>query len=947
MDTHSSRPHDDMLIWLTWSIRPPPFTITNDRNPENKTGVTHPVVTRTIHPPPWPYEFKTPTTSPSPTTHGSSTLHSSIHGTKPTERSGPRCKRNCGTKCKIFCSAPCFPLFCPPDGGGGSDFNDPGDPNPPPLPPRPGPQPGDTEGPDPCKVKQNIGRCENGNMPVWDSASGGIRYDLPDKEAEDNKSGCQKDIENNPDKAKETLENAKACCSSRSAGDLFAAAPACPNGRYHSVFTCDHSLWPNVCANARSAIEMRGKPSILTYVTATGKKGHNHETGPWSSGKHWGSMASGKGWALRNCEIEEYPFASSDPNRKPNNKIWSQQRVLRLIPQDENKAHGSALGAFYRREGNGDSKRANGLIYSMSFTNGPTGKTDDDFYLGTGLHNAAMNACARPHGIAYLLVNKANTNKNDRKWDPWWDDKLIKKTIEYKTNNQGTATSIKTAMLPSMYCKHPSPGNLVLDTAQQIFTPEINPPPRLDRRGRGKRFWSCDDFVNYSGPRERPPVAPGVSRKRTGVDDIVGPTADNSNISARHDEEDILDGDGLAELFSTPEEVKSRPAYVFGDQKGVENIGLLVRNVPGDHQDSKRVPELLGGDPLDNRHNAAAATKPHQVPNRQVQQQEKRPLDLIPHSLLTPRPRFAHDLVSRATGGGGFLDPDAFNYLCGSFDDSEVVCPNGCNFPDPNGSNDDDEVDDDGEWGDDDAPGSGGGGDDDDDDDDDDDPGQPAAFNYGFRWGGDDCRVLDVTTLGNDENRCHGVEASGPKLVAAIAKGFVKDGYTLCFYTNTNCQASNSKEFAILKGGDRITNKNPCVEVNGGKQIMAYEVVKGHTCRGDPNFLDKPDPSRNQRNCYNTGKSVSRAAALVSAESFRRDVKNYKSVWSNDKLEMKKTPAGGYHFKFIFQTADYNECMRYMEVNIDSCDCDGENGKHGGWMENNCIRALIDPNTGL
>ena len=43
------------VIQVTRSILPPPFTISDDRNPLSQDGVTHPPVTRTITPPPFPY----------------------------------------------------------------------------------------------------------------------------------------------------------------------------------------------------------------------------------------------------------------------------------------------------------------------------------------------------------------------------------------------------------------------------------------------------------------------------------------------------------------------------------------------------------------------------------------------------------------------------------------------------------------------------------------------------------------------------------------------------------------------------------------------------------------------------------------------------------------------------------------------------------------------------
>ncbi|KAJ4288855.1 hypothetical protein N0V88_007185 [Collariella sp. IMI 366227] len=45
---------------ITPSIRPSPFTIKDDPNPLKQSGVSHPPVTRTITPPPWPYTYTPP-----------------------------------------------------------------------------------------------------------------------------------------------------------------------------------------------------------------------------------------------------------------------------------------------------------------------------------------------------------------------------------------------------------------------------------------------------------------------------------------------------------------------------------------------------------------------------------------------------------------------------------------------------------------------------------------------------------------------------------------------------------------------------------------------------------------------------------------------------------------------------------------------------------------------
>ena len=130
---------------VTPSVLPPPFTITDDRNPKCSQGVVHPPVTRTITPPPYPYTYTTPDSTPTTTTAGGGGTNNNDHWppipvvTFKPGSSGPICLIGCGHLCLIFCSHPCL-LDCP---DGGQDFPDPVNPKPPPLPPRP------TDSPDP------------------------------------------------------------------------------------------------------------------------------------------------------------------------------------------------------------------------------------------------------------------------------------------------------------------------------------------------------------------------------------------------------------------------------------------------------------------------------------------------------------------------------------------------------------------------------------------------------------------------------------------------------------------------------------------------------------------------------------------------------------------------------------------------------------------------------
>lgn len=112
------------IVYITSSIAPPPFTITDNRNPKSSPGVAYPIVHRTITPPVYPY-----TTSPShdhpPLTHSSGT---------------PKhpCRIGCGHKCRgLFCQKSCL-LSCIPHSSGfhdsidsnfGNDDSDPNDSN--------------------------------------------------------------------------------------------------------------------------------------------------------------------------------------------------------------------------------------------------------------------------------------------------------------------------------------------------------------------------------------------------------------------------------------------------------------------------------------------------------------------------------------------------------------------------------------------------------------------------------------------------------------------------------------------------------------------------------------------------------------------------------------------------------------------------------------------------
>lgn len=212
----------------------------------------------------------------------------------------------------------------------------------------------DSEGNQACQkdVVTTTGTCSNGNFPVWDPLTFSVSCDYTAEAADDVMTECQQDI--NENLAQSILEAGQShyCCPvarPKSIIDRRQAAAACPvdpdypnnppkNGQYHSIFTCDYSKWPNVCANAQSAIVSRNKSPIMTYAGPGARIGPMKDiTKPWYANKGGGGPGlyryspdpkkysnfltnPGDGWGLNGCEVEEYPWGSGNPNRSPDNK---------------------------------------------------------------------------------------------------------------------------------------------------------------------------------------------------------------------------------------------------------------------------------------------------------------------------------------------------------------------------------------------------------------------------------------------------------------------------------------------------------------------------------------------------------------------------------------------------------------------------------------------------
>lgn len=205
---------------------------------------------------------------------------------------------------------PCIKVFgvsvtgqCPKPSGP-APVND----DPPPH-PRPSGTPPDT-GAGPCEFDTRSGMCDNGNYPVYDAGSNTITCDLPSDQLGAKISACQQRIDSKLDAVKNYLKGETSCCPAsskakrqdsrgtitsliaRGLGSLHLTldkrgADFCPTknenpkkpdkGKCYATYTCPHDLFPNVCGNAKSAINVRGATSILTHV----KGSTSHFTEPW------------------------------------------------------------------------------------------------------------------------------------------------------------------------------------------------------------------------------------------------------------------------------------------------------------------------------------------------------------------------------------------------------------------------------------------------------------------------------------------------------------------------------------------------------------------------------------------------------------------------------------------------------------------------------------------
>ncbi|KAH7060931.1 glycosyl hydrolase family 71-domain-containing protein [Macrophomina phaseolina] len=326
------------------------------------------------------------------------------------------------------------------------------------------------------ELELDIGLCDNGNFPVYDMYTGTITCELTD-EAEEQMSQCQKDALDDVDLNTDLLDAAQSCaCLSGADGDLSRRSLPCPNqnptqppavttsaARCEATYLCDFNKSPQICANAKSAIDVRGKPDVMTI-------GHSFDpnnpdaifqnTQDWYEGKfgiekiapHFmvvgnaaksGSQAPvpRSGWALNGCDVEEYPFASG----RDQNDIHPVVITTEIGQAAANGYAGPSPGDYFNQVKRAKRHAVCINIESVTntclqFTNVPSNLAANEYLLGDSKYTA--------YGIGYRL-----TNSPTRFVDPWFNRAANRKVDDGIGN-----------MIPQFY-ENPSPGYRIFPSA--------------------------------------------------------------------------------------------------------------------------------------------------------------------------------------------------------------------------------------------------------------------------------------------------------------------------------------------------------------------------------------------------------------------------------------------------------------------------------------------------
>ncbi|KAH0167301.1 hypothetical protein KCU67_g3943, partial [Aureobasidium melanogenum] len=396
-------------------------------------------------------------------------------------------------------------------------------------------------------ISDKVGLCSNGNYPIWDPATGTISCDVSWDDIDDTMSDCQRVAETQFNLSMQAIDCDESSCpaakrrslekrgtkrkssSNPSFGNI--AGGSCNKrhksspfsldgqpGKCDATFHCDTDRWPNVCNNARSAIEKRAYKSILTYrARADGKDLHlvqswDNTHANWGlrpdnnlaksryynyggpNGRKFVAMAEtsktvngvlvrpkragrmvdtppnekynspkgpSEGWGLIGCDVEEYPFGNSqlDPNPSWFDRDFENGKVfpvLRLIPSAENQNHGRILGNWIRDVKTELQRQNSAVPATFSYCIDFTGSQKDrnDYCLESGNDDYCYNACAIPYGADFTLVNHW---KDPSTGDIRYDPWFDEQGRTFKhTTKSVLGKDPETTNLPSQYGKfHP------------------------------------------------------------------------------------------------------------------------------------------------------------------------------------------------------------------------------------------------------------------------------------------------------------------------------------------------------------------------------------------------------------------------------------------------------------------------------------------------------------
>ena len=118
------------------------------------------------------------------------------------------------------------------------------------------------------------------------------------------------------------------------------------------------------------------------------------------------------------------------------------------------------------------------------------------------------------------------------------------------------------------------------------------------------------------------------------------------------------------------------------------------------------------------------------------------------------------------------------------------------------------------------------------------------------------------------------------------------------------------------------------------------------------------DPTKNKVDCYNAGQRTEHVRLDGAANDFCNELRQFRGdvlgPGSGLQRPFDLPVRSGVGVRIIISldvyedcqwTWNYDECRRYLNVPVDSCDCSGVDGKHGGGVGNDCYYWRIDPNT--